>query len=146
MARTKRKQASGDSKSESANTDREGIDSFSRPSPNAKTNLVVADIVLRSGGVIVRNGLERGLLGANYAPKKAAQILKGRTLGQTLVGAAIAKIATKSVPGAILVGGGLLAKTLFDRRKGRLAQLEGEKPQEAMAEKGDGRRNNSQET
>lgn len=38
-------------------------------------------------------------------------------IGGKIVGAALVRIATRSVPGAILVGGGLLAKTLYDRRK-----------------------------
>jgi hypothetical protein len=36
-------------------------------------------------------------------------------------------VATRSVPGAILVGGGLLAKALYDRRKdAQAARTEGE--------------------
>jgi hypothetical protein len=34
----------------------------------------------------------------------------------------ILRVATRSVPGAILVGGGLLAKALQDRRKARKAR------------------------
>ena len=38
-------------------------------------------------------------------------------MAQTLVGTALARIATKSVPGAIVVGGGMLAKALYERRR-----------------------------
>lgn len=86
--------------------------------------------------MLMRQGLERGLLGRRYAPKKAAQILKGRTMGETLLHTAIAKLATKSVPGAIVVGGGLLAKTLYDRKRGRTAEREGLEKLEDMAESG----------
>jgi hypothetical protein len=45
----------------------------------------------------------------------------GRKRGNGLLGAGLGiiatRIATKSVPGALLVGGALLAKTLYDRRK-----------------------------
>lgn len=37
--------------------------------------------------------------------------------GGTLMGAIAARIATRSVPGALLVGGALLAKALYDKRK-----------------------------
>ena len=48
-------------------------------------------------------------------------------MAQTLIGTAIARVATRSVPGALLIGGGLLAKALYDRRKGApVAKAEGE--------------------
>ncbi|GGB68522.1 hypothetical protein [Blastomonas aquatica] len=37
--------------------------------------------------------------------------------GGTLVGAIAARIATRSVPGALLVGGALIAKAIYDQRK-----------------------------
>ncbi|MFX8370036.1 hypothetical protein ABTL62_19460, partial [Acinetobacter baumannii] len=52
---------------------------------------------------------------------KGGKIIKGRTIGHTLVGTALARVATGSVPGAIVVGGGLLAKTLYDRKRAREA-------------------------
>lgn len=91
-------------------------DAFAGPSPNPKTNLLVADVALRGGALLVRHGIERGLLGKAYGPDKARRILKRRTLGEALASAAVSRLAMRSVPGAILVGGGLLAKTLFDRR------------------------------
>ena len=106
------------------------------PSPNPATNLVLADIALRGGGQLLRHAIERTLLGVKYSPGKARDIVKGRTMMQTLVGTAVARLATRSVPGAIIVGGGLLAKTLYDRRKGRAqAKAEGEAQIEAQAEK-----------
>jgi hypothetical protein len=42
----------------------------------------------------------------------------------------------RSVPGALIVGGGLLAKTLYDRRKARTARAEGEKDIQEMSEDG----------
>ena len=114
-------------------------EAFIGPSPNPKTNLLLADVALRGGEMLVRQGLERGLLGKRYAPDKARRIIKGRTLGEALVGTAIARLAMRSVPGAILVGGGLLAKTLYDRRKGSAAKRKGEQEIAKMAEEGEGR-------
>ena len=88
-------------------------------SPNPMTSLIVADIALRGGGRLLRYVVERALLGVKHSPDKAHKTLKGRGMAQTLVGTAAARVATRSVPGALLVGGGLLAKALYDRRKKR---------------------------
>lgn len=97
------------------------------PSPNPMTNILIADIALRGGGRLLRHAVERGVLGVKYTPEKARDIVKGRSMAQTLVGTAVARLATRSVPGAIIVGGGLLAKALYDRRKdAQAAKIEGE--------------------
>lgn len=106
-------------------------------SPNPMTNLVIADIVLRGGGQILRHLVERTLLQAKYSPGKAKAIVKGRSMTQTMVGTALARLATRSVPGALVVGGGLLAKTLYDRKRGKaVVRAEGAKQVELQAEKG----------
>jgi hypothetical protein len=40
------------------------------PSPMAGTNLVIADIVLRAAGTMLRNRMEKGLLIEKSAPEK----------------------------------------------------------------------------
>lgn len=95
------------------------------PSPNPMTNLIIADLVLRGGGRLLRNLVERNVLKAKYPADTAKSIVSGRGMAQTLVSTAIARVATRSVPGAILVGGGLIAKTLYDRRKGAEAKEKG---------------------
>ncbi|MGH6786713.1 MAG: hypothetical protein ACREBO_07770 [Novosphingobium sp.] len=106
-------------------------------SPNPMTNLLIADLVLRGGGRLMRHAVERGILGLKFAPGKAKNIVKGRSMAQTLVGTALARIATRSVPGALVVGGGMLAKTLYDRRKGKAAaRSEGAAEVAEQAEKG----------
>lgn len=104
------------------------------PSPNPMTNLIIADVALRGGGRLLRHVVERTLLGVKYPPDKARDIVKGRSMVQTLLGTAVARVATRSVPGALLVGGGLLAKTLYDRSKKRsAAKAEGEAAVEDQA-------------
>jgi hypothetical protein len=106
------------------------------PSPNPATNLVIADIALRGGGRLVKHLVERSVLGAKYDRERARKIVKGRSMTQTLLGTAVARIATRSVPGALLVGGGLIAKTLYDRGKGRReARKEGEAALTRQADK-----------
>ena len=96
------------------------------PSPNPMTNLILTDVVLRGGGQILRHAVEASLLKTKYDAKKARNIIAGRSLTQTLVATAVARIATRSVPGMILVGGGTLAKLLYDRSKDkREARAEG---------------------
>jgi len=133
MARNKRTSArdtarTNDREPESATPAEREADSFIGPSPDPGTNLLLADLALQGGSLLVRKGLEKGFLGEKYAPAKAAQILKRRTLGQALVGSALVKLATRSVPGAIVVGGGLLAKTLYDRRKQKIAASDNTNP------------------
>ena len=107
-------------------------------SPNPMTNLLIADLALRGGGQLLRHAIERTVLGAKYTPDKAKKIVKGRSMVQTLIGTAAARIATRSVPGAIVVGGGLLAKALYDRREGkRSARTSGTRAIEAQAKRGD---------
>lgn len=106
------------------------------PSPNPMTNLLIADIAIRGGGRLLRQVIERSLLGVRYTPEKARDIVKGRSMVQTLVGTAVARVATRSVPGALIVGGGMLAKTLYDRtRDRREAAAEGAREVEEQAKK-----------
>jgi hypothetical protein len=113
------------------------IEAAPPPSPNPMTNLVIADIALRGGGRILRHLVETGVLKTKYDAGTARNIVKGRGMVQTLLGTAAARIATRSVPGAILVGGGLLAKALYDRKQGRQAERKGAQAVEEQAAKGE---------
>jgi hypothetical protein len=76
--------------------------------------LIVADLAVRAGDRLVRRGVERGLLGGK--PAQIGRVIRGRTLKETLIGTVLAEVARRSVPGAILVGGGLIAQAMRDRR------------------------------
>lgn len=91
------------------------------PSPNPATNLLIHDLALRSVGRILRLSLEKGLLGRRYGSDFARQAIGNRTLLHTAAAYGATKLATRSLPGAAVVWGGLLAKTLYDRRKGKRA-------------------------
>lgn len=123
-------------RSKAINAAKDAIGKVPAPSPNPMTNLILADVALRAGGALLRRGVEKGLVGSKVGSKKAGRIVKGRTMMQTLVGTAIARIATRSVPGAIIVGGGMLAKTLYDRRRTREAEVEGADALDKQAERG----------
>ena len=98
------------------------VDAAAKPAATTPmANMILADLVLRGGGALMRRAVETNLLGRRIGPGKAQKIIKGRSMGQTLLGTAVARIATRSVPGAILIGGGLLAKALYDRKKAKAA-------------------------
>ena len=113
---------------------KQAVEKVPGPSPNPATNVLIAEILVRSAGRLFRRSMEKGLLKARFEREQAVAIIEGRGLAHTLVSTTVARVATRSVPGALLVGGGLLAKTLFDRsisrRKARrrgnkqLAELE----------------------
>jgi hypothetical protein len=115
---------------------KDAADKVPAPSPNPMTNLILADIALRTGGALLRRSVEKGLISSKLGSKKAGRVIKGRSMMQTLVGTAIARVATRSVPGAIVVGGGLLAKTLYDRKRSRKAEASGEVAVEQQTERG----------
>ena len=94
---------------------RRGVAKVPGPSPNPATNVLIAEILVRSGGRLARRAMEKGLLKARFEPEQAVGIIEGRGLAHTLVSTTVARVATRSVPGALLVGGGLLAKTIYDR-------------------------------
>jgi len=106
------------------------------PSPNSATNLFIADIALRGGAAVARRAVEHALLGKAYAPRKATAILKGRSLGESLAHGLLARVALTSVPGAIVVVGGLAAKTLYDRSRARKAKAQGQRQLDEMADDG----------
>ena len=91
------------------------------PSPNPSTNLIIHDIILRSAGRLTRRTLEKALLGRQYGSQFAKDVVENRSVVHTLAAYGVTKLATRSVPGALLVGGGLLAKTIFDRSISRRA-------------------------
>lgn len=106
------------------------------PSPNPMTNLLIADLVLRGGGRLLRNLVERSVLKTKYPHDTAKSLINGRGMAQTLIGTAVARVATRSVPGAILVGGGLIAKALYDRKRGPEGEEKGKKAVARRAAKG----------
>jgi len=105
------------------------------PSTNPATNLIIQDIAMRAGGRLMRHTLEKGLLRGRYGGAGAKAIVENRSLIHTMLGSMLARYATRSVPGAVLIGGGLIAKTLFDRGTSkRNARRAGDKTLKKMAE------------
>ena len=108
------------------------------PSSNPATNLIIMDIAMRGASMIAGRAIQRAILGARYDPEKAADIVKGRTLFQSMAATGAARMATRSVGGFLVVTGGLVAKTLLDRTLNpRVARRRGDKQLTAQAAKAD---------
>ena len=76
---------------------------------------LLADMLRKHGNRLVDKAVNKlttsGVITGGKPVKKRASIV------DKIAGAALIRIASRSVPGAILVGGGLLAKHLHDRRR-----------------------------
>ncbi len=81
---------------------------------------ILAQIARRGGGKLLDGAVGKVIKGSADTSARKSSITGA------LAGAAITRIATKSVPGAIIVGGGMLAKALYDRRHARKAPQEAE--------------------
>jgi hypothetical protein len=83
----------------------------------AGTNLVIADIVLRAAGGMLRNRMERGLLVKSYDKAKADKLVDGRGLATSVALWGASHLARRSPIGLAVVAGGLAAKVFYDRGK-----------------------------
>lgn len=93
------------------------------PSTNPATNILIADIATRAGARLLRLGIEKNLLKTRYSKEERRAIMDERSLAETISSALIARIATRSIPGMLIVGGGLTAKALLDRSLSRRKAL-----------------------
>ncbi|TCD06254.1 hypothetical protein EYB45_00465 [Erythrobacteraceae bacterium CFH 75059] len=108
-------------------------------SPNPATNMFMADIAMRGISQLMRNTVHKSVLQNRYDDTQAKRIVEKKSILRTLALAGASRVATRSVPGAALVGGTLLAKALYERsqarRKGKAkAQREGEDTLASMAD------------
>ncbi len=92
------------------------------PSPIAGTNLVIADIVLRAAGGLLRNQMEKGLLvrsygGTDKGRATAEKLVDGRGLATSMALWGASHLARRSPLGLAVVAGGLAAKVFYDRGK-----------------------------
>lgn len=91
------------------------------PTSNPVTNLIIADIVLRAASRLLRRGVERAFIGVKHSPHEAKAVLARGSATKSLASSAVARFATKSPQGAILVGTALVVKALYDRAQDRRA-------------------------
>lgn len=111
-----------------------GLAGLPLPSPVAGTNLVIADIVLRAAGGMLRERMERGLLVASYDKAKAEKLIDGRNLATSIALWGASHLARRSPLGLAVVAGGLAAKVFYDRGKRLEARRSARKPAAPVAE------------
>lgn len=87
------------------------------PSPVAGTNLIIADIVLRAAGGLLRDRMEKGLLVRSYDHAKAEKLVDKRGVATSLALWGASHLARRSPLGLAVVAGGLAAKVFYDRGK-----------------------------
>lgn len=75
-------------------------------------NRLLSRIARQSGGKLLNAAIDTIL------PVDSAKTGKPSLLG-TVAGAVALRVATRSVPGAILVGGALIAKRVYDRKQAK---------------------------
>jgi len=96
-------------------------DNVPGPTENPQTNLLLADVVMRMGSYLLRGGVEKAFLKKRYDDDTARRIMDHRSIARRLGSIAIAKFAIRSVPGAAIVGTGILGKVLYEHSKSRRA-------------------------
>ncbi len=85
-------------------------------------NPVLAKIAREQGPRLLEQAIRVLVAGAVVQDEVSAeQQAKKPSLGRRIASAALVRIATRSVPGAIIVSGGLIAKALHERHKARQA-------------------------
>ncbi|GEM_PF-1469240 len=99
--------------------ERTGKPPLPAPGEPPPANLLLADLVTRIGTYWLRDGVEKAFLKQRYDADTAHELVNNRSAIRKLTAIGLAKVATKSVPGAIIVSTGVLGKVLFDHSKAR---------------------------
>ena len=106
-------------------------DALTRPDTHPATNLLLADIIVRSASKLWRRRVDDKVAEAGTpTDEDGKQIVDGRTMLTTLGLYGASKLANKSVSGLALVASGLVAKTLYDRGKARQKRLANEEAEQ----------------
>lgn len=86
---------------------------------------LTSDVVLRAGTRVTRDLLQTVVL-APIVGSAARNMVQKRGMLGTAIGVGLSRLATKSIPGALAVGGLLIAKTIYDNKKAAKSQAEGD--------------------
>jgi len=95
-------------------------------SPNPAANLIMANAIVRTGSILLRRAVDKRMLRGRYGKDTAEAAAENQGLGSTLTALALSKVAARSSTGAVVVGGGMLAMALYDRRQAKKARAKGD--------------------
>jgi hypothetical protein len=87
-----------------------------KPRPASLTQRLL-DVVLRETGSAARRAVDRKLARQGYSEKDVRKIVEREGFAKRFAAAAITRLATRSVPGALAVSGAIAARALIGRRK-----------------------------
>lgn len=102
-------------------TDGRTVRAAKRAMPRPETRVAVANVASRSIGRLIRKSATSQLLG-QFVSKEAQKQASHISLGGSVLGMVAARIATRSVPGAIFVGTVMVGKAYHDYRKSKSAR------------------------
>ncbi|HZF46209.1 MAG TPA: hypothetical protein VEZ26_07735 [Sphingomonadaceae bacterium] len=92
-------------------------DSIAEASGEKSPGSTLAGLALRHGAKLARRTIDKRLSIGGISAGDVDSAFTARGLVGTIALTAATRLATRSVPGALVVGGGLVAKALYERRK-----------------------------
>ena len=95
-------------------------------SPNPASNLIMANAIVCSSSILRWQGVDKRCRRGRYGKDTAEAAAENQGLGSTLTALALSKVAARSSTGAVVVGGGMLARALYDRRQAKKARAKGD--------------------
>ena len=101
------------------------------PSSNSATNLAIAEVLMGGVSRLMRQSMRQEMLSKTHDRETAREMATSRSLLSGLAIYGASRLATRSVPGALLVAGGLALKTLYDRGGERQKREREKKRQQA---------------
>lgn len=84
---------------------------------------LVVDVALREGSLLARRAVHHKLAGGSFKDIRNATLPRAGFV-KRVTAATLARLAARSLPGTLMVAGGLVGKALFDRRRRRRGHAE----------------------
>ena len=83
-----------------------------------ETTALIVDVALREGSLLARRAVHRKLAGGDLTDLKKGGRPRA-SVTKRITAAALARLAARSIPGTLVVAGGLVARAVLLRRKHR---------------------------
>lgn len=99
-------------------------DSPAEASGEKSPGSTLAGLALRQGAKLARRSIDKRLSIGGISAGDVDSAFTARGLVSTIALTAATRLATRSVPGAVIVGSGLVAKALYERHKRKREEAE----------------------
>lgn len=110
-------------------------DSAAEANGEKSPSSTLAGLALRHGAKLARRSIDKRLSIGGISADDVDSAFTARSLVGTIALTAATRLATRSVPGALVVGSGLVAKALYERHKRKREEAEQASPTAPAAEK-----------